>query len=150
MLLSTNCFAHPTRRQIGTCGLFRSAAVGEWDPSEGNMPPISRIRQAGRKSNMSLFSGARLTTTGAASTMCTTVRRPAMLHHYVRAADVKPAPAFPRNAAGYRRFSLSDRSIGAVHSGWGLAELDAGGHVDQHVQSFEKSFYVLAGNPTLI
>ncbi|HET8699165.1 MAG TPA: cupin domain-containing protein [Gammaproteobacteria bacterium] len=73
-----------------------------------------------------------------------------MDHHFVRAADVKPAPAFPRNAAGYRRFALSDRSVGAVHSGWGLAELDAGGHVDQHVQSFEKSFYVLEGNPALI
>ena len=62
----------------------------------------------------------------------------------------QPRPAFPRNAAGYRRFALSDRSVGAVHSGWGLCELDAGGHIDLHVQSFEKSFYVLAGNPALI
>ena len=37
-----------------------------------------------------------------------------------------------------------------MHSGWGLSELDAGGHIDLHVQSFEKSFYVLAGNPALI
>ena len=73
-----------------------------------------------------------------------------MHHHFVRAADVRPAPAFPRNSAGYRRFALTDRSVGAVHSGWGLAELDVGGHVDQHVQSFEKSFYVLEGNPALI
>jgi quercetin dioxygenase-like cupin family protein len=72
------------------------------------------------------------------------------MHHFIRAADVKLKAAFPRNAAGYRRCALSDRSVGAVHSGWGLSELDAGGHVDLSVQSFEKSFYVLAGNPALI
>src|SRR5258706_6795495 len=38
------------------------------------------------------------------------------MHHFVRAADVKPAPAFPKHSAGYRRFGLSDRSIGAVHT----------------------------------
>ena len=59
------------------------------------------------------------------------------MHHFIRALDAQPKPAFPRNAAGYRRFALSDRSVGAVHSGWGLSELDAGGHVDLHIQSFE-------------
>ena len=72
------------------------------------------------------------------------------MHHFVRAADIKPRAAFSHNASGYRRFALSDRSVGAVHSGWGLCELDAGGHVDTHVQSFEKSFFVLAGHPVLI
>jgi quercetin dioxygenase-like cupin family protein len=72
------------------------------------------------------------------------------MHHFIRAADVQPTPAFPRHSAGYRRFSLSDRSVGAVHSGWGLCELDAGGHVNLQVLSFEKSFYVRAGDPTLI
>jgi quercetin dioxygenase-like cupin family protein len=37
-----------------------------------------------------------------------------------------------------------------VHSGWGSCELDAGGRIDLHVQSFEKSFFVLAGDPALI
>ena len=37
-----------------------------------------------------------------------------------------------------------------MHSGWGLCELDAGGHVDLHVQSFEKSFFVVSGNPALV
>ena len=72
------------------------------------------------------------------------------MHHFIRAADIKPTPAFPKHAAGYRRFALSDRSVGAVHTGWGLCELDAGGRVDLHVQSFEKSFFVLSGNPALI
>ena len=71
------------------------------------------------------------------------------MHHFIRADDIRPAAAFPQNSSGYRRFSLSDRDCGAVHTGWGLCELDAGGHVDQHLQSFEKSFYVLEGNPVL-
>ena len=72
------------------------------------------------------------------------------MHHFIRAADIRPTAAFPDHAAGYRRCSLSDRSVGAVHTGWGLCELDKGGHVDSHLQSFEKSFYVLSGNPVLI
>jgi quercetin dioxygenase-like cupin family protein len=72
------------------------------------------------------------------------------MHHFIPAADIRPTTAFPDYSSGYRRFMLSDRDCGAVHSGWGLAELDAGGHVDQHLQSFEKSFYVLEGNPVLV
>jgi hypothetical protein len=49
------------------------------------------------------------------------------MHHFVPASDIRPAPAFPDEAKGYRRFSLSDRDCGAVHSGWGLSELDAKG-----------------------
>lgn len=71
------------------------------------------------------------------------------MHHFIKAADIRPTAAFPEHSSGYRRFSLSDRDCGAVHSGWGLCELDAGGHVDQHLQSFEKSFYVLEGHPVL-
>jgi quercetin dioxygenase-like cupin family protein len=71
------------------------------------------------------------------------------MHHFIKASDIRPAAAFPSESAGYRRFSLSDRDCGAVHSGWGFCELDAGGHLNQHLQSFEKSFYVLEGNPVL-
>ncbi len=72
------------------------------------------------------------------------------MHHFIRAADIKPTPAFPADATGYRRHALSDRDCAAVHSGWGLCELDADGHVNQHLQSFEKSFYVLEGEPVLV
>jgi len=53
------------------------------------------------------------------------------MHHFVRAADIKPTTAFARHASGYRRCALSDRSVGAVHTGWGLCELDAGGRIDR-------------------
>jgi mannose-6-phosphate isomerase-like protein (cupin superfamily) len=72
------------------------------------------------------------------------------MHHFLRAADIRPAPAFPRHASGYRRCALSDRSVGAVHTGWALSELDAGGRVDLAMQSFERSFYVLEGDPALV
>ncbi len=72
------------------------------------------------------------------------------MHHFIRAADIKPRPAFTDNSSGYGRFALSDRSIGAVHTGRGLCEMAAGGHLDTHIQSFEKSFFVLSGNPVLI
>jgi len=69
------------------------------------------------------------------------------MHHFIRASDIRSLPAFSAEASGYRRASLSDRDCGAVHSGWGQCELDAKGYVNQHLQSFEKSFYVLEGNP---
>src|SRR2546423_15381557 len=72
------------------------------------------------------------------------------MHHFIRACDIRPEPAFSSEASGYRRGSLSGRDCGAVHSGWGMCELDPKGHVNQHLQSFEKSFYVLEGNPVLI
>ena len=72
------------------------------------------------------------------------------MHHFILAQDIAPAPAFAGQSSGYRRCSLSDRSVGAVHSGWGLCEMDAGGHLDSHIQSFEKSFCVMQGNPVLI
>ena len=72
------------------------------------------------------------------------------MHHFLRAADIMPSPAFVEYSQGYRRFALSDRSVGAVHTGWGLCELDQGGYVDTHIQSFEKSFFVLEGHPILI
>ena len=72
------------------------------------------------------------------------------MHHFIRSGEIRPTTAFPNEAHGYRRFSLSDRDCGAVHTGWGLSELDAGGHVNQHLQSFEKSFYVLEGHPVLV
>lgn len=72
------------------------------------------------------------------------------MHHFMRAAECKPSSAFPGQTDSYQRYSLVDRSHGSVHTGWGLCQLASGGHVNSHVQSFEKSFFVLEGNPVLI
>ncbi|MCT7374609.1 cupin domain-containing protein [Chelativorans salis] len=45
---------------------------------------------------------------------------------------------------------MIDRSVGATHTGLGLCELDADGHIERHVQSFEEQFYITEGNPTLV
>jgi hypothetical protein len=41
------------------------------------------------------------------------------------------------------RASLVDRSVGSVHTGFGLCALAAGGSLDTHVHSFEELFYIL-------
>lgn len=66
--------------------------------------------------------------------------------HIVRRAgeaDLK-VPDWPAGAAGYRRWAAVDEA-GAVHTGFGVCELDPGGTIDACVHSFEKSVYVLDG-----
>jgi quercetin dioxygenase-like cupin family protein len=72
------------------------------------------------------------------------------MHHLLRANEIRPQPTYAGNAAGFARCALVDRAAGSVHMGLGLCALDAGGHLDTHVQSYEESFYVLEGEPILI
>ena len=72
------------------------------------------------------------------------------MHHVVRAGELRFRPWYPDHAAGHGRCTLLDRSAGSVHMGFGISALEAGGHVDRHLHSFEESFYVLEGTPTLV
>ena len=72
------------------------------------------------------------------------------MHHLLRAAQMRPRPAYRGHSTGYSRVTLVDGSVGSVHMGVGLCALKAGGTVDTHVQSFEESFYVLEGEPVLV
>ena len=72
------------------------------------------------------------------------------MHHFVRAADIKPTTAFPKPRHWLPPFRAFRPRVGAVHSGWGLCELDARRPRRPALQSFEKSFFVLAGHPMLI
>jgi mannose-6-phosphate isomerase-like protein (cupin superfamily) len=49
---------------------------------------------------------------------------------------------------GFARCALVDGDAGSVHMGLGYCRLEDG-HVDEHVQSCEESFYVLEGEPVL-
>jgi mannose-6-phosphate isomerase-like protein (cupin superfamily) len=74
--------------------------------------------------------------------------------HVVRTADAA-APAVPKEmggrSEGFRRWSIVDETApGAVHTGFGICDLDPGGSVDAHVHSFEESFYVLDGEAVLV
>jgi quercetin dioxygenase-like cupin family protein len=69
------------------------------------------------------------------------------MHHVARADDIRFATG---PGTGYRRAAVIGREAGAVHTALGLAELDAGGHLDAHVQSYEEQFYITDGTPVLI
>jgi quercetin dioxygenase-like cupin family protein len=62
--------------------------------------------------------------------------------------QVEPTPAYPNQSVGFRRASLIGAHNGSVHMGLGLEEL-TDGHVENHVHSYEESFYVLGGEPVL-
>jgi len=72
------------------------------------------------------------------------------MHHLLRAADMRPRVAYRGHSKAYTRVALVDDTVGSVHMGVGLCALKAGGSVDTHLHSFEESFYVLEGEPTLI
>jgi quercetin dioxygenase-like cupin family protein len=58
-------------------------------------------------------------------------------------------PWFEGHAKGFRRWTAVDPSVGAVHTGFGIVELGAGGRVDWHVHSYEESVYVIEGELSL-
>ncbi len=50
-------------------------------------------------------------------------------------------------SSGFSRWSMvDDTTPGAVHTGFGLTRLEAGGRIDAHLHSFEETFYVLDGS----
>jgi quercetin dioxygenase-like cupin family protein len=72
------------------------------------------------------------------------------MHHFLPAADIRLAPECVENSRFFSRCSLVDGTVGSVHMGLGLCVLQANGSVDLHVHSFEESFYVMEGEPTLV
>ncbi len=69
-------------------------------------------------------------------------------YHLQRAAEIAAVPALQDHSAGYARAPLVGVETGAVHMGLGLSSL-GDGHVDQHIHSYEESFFVLDGEPCL-
>jgi quercetin dioxygenase-like cupin family protein len=69
------------------------------------------------------------------------------------AVDDAPEPttpaAFAAHSTGFARTQLLGGRHGAIHTSTGLCDIAPGGKIDPHVHSYEESFYVLSGNPTL-
>jgi quercetin dioxygenase-like cupin family protein len=65
-----------------------------------------------------------------------------------RGAMSTPA-AYHGRSGGYRRQVLVDGQTGSVHMGLGGCELAPGGHVSEHLHSYEESFFVVEGRPRL-
>jgi quercetin dioxygenase-like cupin family protein len=58
-------------------------------------------------------------------------------------------PVFEGHAEGLRRWTVVDEAGGAVHTGFAVGELDAGGRIDWHVHSYEESLYLMEGELVL-
>jgi quercetin dioxygenase-like cupin family protein len=69
-------------------------------------------------------------------------------YRLVRREDVELAEALPGRSEGLTACRLVDGTLGSTHMALTLVSLVAG-HVDEHVHSFETSFYVLEGEPVL-
>jgi quercetin dioxygenase-like cupin family protein len=69
-------------------------------------------------------------------------------YRLVRREDVALAPALPGRSSGVTTCRLVDGSLGSTHLALTLVSLIEG-HVDEHLHSFETSFYVLEGEPVL-
>jgi len=69
-------------------------------------------------------------------------------YRLVRREDVELRPALPGRSSGLTAYRLVDGSLGSTHMALTLVSLEDG-HVDEHLHSFETSFYVLEGEPAL-
>jgi mannose-6-phosphate isomerase-like protein (cupin superfamily) len=69
-------------------------------------------------------------------------------YRLVRREDVALAEALPGRASGLTTCRLVDGTLGSTHMALMLVSL-VDGHIDEHLHSFETSFYVLDGEPVL-
>ena len=76
---------------------------------------------------------------------------PPSRHIVRRAAEARFAgpPEWAPAAVGFRRSPAIDEGEGAVHTGFGICELEPGGSLPGHVHSFEQSFFMLEGEAVL-
>jgi quercetin dioxygenase-like cupin family protein len=69
-------------------------------------------------------------------------------YRLVRREDIVFAEAYAGRANGFELCALVDGPTGSTHLRLAIVSL-ADGHVDEHVHSYEESFYVLDGEPVL-
>jgi quercetin dioxygenase-like cupin family protein len=67
-----------------------------------------------------------------------------LVRRAAQASYEQPA-GWSSEATGYRRWTVVGEQAGAVHTGFGICELEPGGALPSHVHSFEESFHVLEG-----
>lgn len=74
-----------------------------------------------------------------------------MAHIVRKTADLayRTPDAFEGRSAGYTGDPVVDERGGSVQMGFRLARIEAGGHVEGHVHSFEESVYVIDGSVTV-
>lgn len=68
--------------------------------------------------------------------------------HVVATADDAVYDVLPwleGHVKGFRRWTIVDETVGAVHTGFGVGEMEPGGSIAHHVHSYEESLYVMEG-----
>jgi quercetin dioxygenase-like cupin family protein len=68
----------------------------------------------------------------------------------MRGERMEPEAMYAHRSDGFRRCELVGRAAGSVHMGVGKCVMEPGGRVDRHLHSYEESFFVLDGTPTLV
>src|SRR3954451_16402521 len=69
-------------------------------------------------------------------------------YRLVRREDVELTDALPGRSSGLTTCRVVGGDLGSTHKALTIVSL-VDGHVDEHVHSFETSFYVLEGEPVL-
>ena len=69
--------------------------------------------------------------------------------HRAEDATFEVPAMYGNGSRGLGRWSLVDHTSPAVHTGFGICELSAGGEISSHVHSFEESFHVTSGEVVL-
>ena len=69
-------------------------------------------------------------------------------YRLVRREDIELADALPGRSSGLTTCRLVGGTLGSTHMALTLVSL-VDGHVDEHLHSYETSFYVLEGEPVL-
>lgn len=69
--------------------------------------------------------------------------------HRAEDATYEVPAMYGNGSSGLCRWSLVDHTSPAVHTGFGVCELSAGGEISSHVHSFEESFHVMGGEVVL-
>jgi len=67
------------------------------------------------------------------------------MHDYEKQERYAVPHGYEKHSQGYERFTLVDHSVGSVHMGVGICELQPNGSVDFCVHANEKGIYVLGG-----
>src|SRR5262245_22317635 len=68
---------------------------------------------------------------------------------YAAEAEFGKPGGWASGAVGYSRWEAVGEADGAVHTGFGVCDLEPGGSVPTHVHSFEESVYVVEGTGVL-
>ncbi|MBX3695104.1 MAG: cupin domain-containing protein [Steroidobacteraceae bacterium] len=70
-------------------------------------------------------------------------------NHFEESALQPPSPPYDKHNQGYTQATLVDSTMGSVHTGTHICQLEPQGVLSPHLHAYEKSFYILQGEVVL-